>query len=160
MDLGAPWQAVCWCTHRRCVLQPAPNPGCALIPQLDFEPTCGFVSSPAPGPVSLYPWLGSPEGPWTWFIPCLVWGCWRTLSSAPFSVWHHGQTVPGSVRSTATTGVTLSTNITFPEVVAGPWWPKTKIHKSNLIAALIIINSFSTSAKTKPETWNFLSFPL
>ena len=46
---------------------------------------CSLVSSPVSGPVSFHPWLGSLDGPWTWFIACLVWGCWWTLLPAPGS---------------------------------------------------------------------------
>lgn len=57
-------------------------------------------------------------------------------------LWHHGRTLKDCARiseGTATTGITLSTRITFPEVVAGPWRHKIKIYKSALIAALITI---------------------
>lgn len=55
----------------------------SLSPALSLAPwtldsCCSLVSSPVPGPVSFHPWLGSLDGPWTWFITWFitVWGCW------------------------------------------------------------------------------------
>lgn len=70
-------------------------------PGWTLEPCCSLVSSPASGPVSFHPWLGSLDGPWAWLIACLAWGCWWTLLPAPGSdtAVRPCRTVPRPVRA-------------------------------------------------------------
>lgn len=130
------------------ILASASSPGWILNPPVALSPVPPLALSPfaltglpgrTPDLVNPLPYLGLLMDP--------------VISSC---LWHHGRTLKDCARiseGTATTGITLSTRITFPEVAAGSWRHKTKIYKSALIAALItIIISFSVLAKTKPET--------
>lgn len=72
------------------MLELSPVLSLALSPGWALDLCCSLVS----GPIFFCSWRDPLDGPWTWCIACLAWGCRGTLSAAPASA-RCGQTLQG-----------------------------------------------------------------